>query len=459
MSFGDGVVGEVSPARLALEQFSLSVDHLVKIAEDGGLDGLDTSEFVTFTQDFERIRNRIPLADHRIVADAERRNLPEVLTQPNMVRMLMSTLRLSPGEASRRVRAAAAVGDRQSMLGEPLTPIRPHLAAAQRTGEIIAEQVAIVERALAKVDHRGFDPADLDDGEQLLTRFAGTFGPKDLKNLADQVVDHIDPDGSRPQDELNAARRHVHLRPTKDGGWAGEFRLTGEAGTKLQALLGPLATPRLEPELKDHPAVAPDTRHHGQRMHDALEDVCDRLLRGRRNPDPTNPDPTMPGGTIAGGTIPDAGGTPATVIITFTIEDLLATTGYAVASDGTLIRTETALKLADSGRHLFRRRHRQRSGAESGPDAQDRHPRPNHRVDRPRPRLLLPRLRHTPRLVRTAPHPGLDRRRRDEPGQPHLVVPLPPPHLRRPRLDLPTQRRRTPRHGPHRRSSTGTNGP
>ena len=315
------MVGEVSPVDLALEQFSLGVDHLVKLLEDGGLDHYDNPGFVTFTQDFEQIRNRIPLADHRIVADAERRNLPEVLTQPNLVRMLMSTLRLSPGEASRRVRAAAAVGDRQSMLGEPLTPIRPHLAAAQRTGEISRSRWRSSNARLATVDHRGFDPADLDDGEQLLTRFAGTFGPKDLKNLADQVVDHIDPDGSRPQDELNAARRHFHLRPTKDGGWAGEFRLTGEAGTKLQALLGPLATPRLEPELKDHPAVAPDTRHHGQRMHDALEDVCDRLLR-------------------TDDSLPDAGGTPATVIITFRIEDLLATTGYAVASDGTLIRTE-----------------------------------------------------------------------------------------------------------------------
>ena len=130
------MVGEVSPVDLALEQLTLGVDHLVKLLEDGGLDHYDNPGFVTFTQDFEKIRNRIPLADHRIVADAERRNLPEVLTQPNLVRMLMSTLRLSPGEASRRVRAAAAVGDRQSMLGEPLTPIRPHLAAAQRTGEI-----------------------------------------------------------------------------------------------------------------------------------------------------------------------------------------------------------------------------------------------------------------------------------------------------------------------------------
>ena len=126
------------------------------------------------------------------------------------------------------------------MLGEPLTPMRPQLAAAQRTGEISPEQVDIVERALAKVDHRGFDPADLDEGEQLLTRFADTFGPKDLKSLADQVVDHIDPDGSRPA--RRAERRPAALPPpqnARDGGWAGEFRLTGEAGTKLQALLGP----------------------------------------------------------------------------------------------------------------------------------------------------------------------------------------------------------------------------
>jgi hypothetical protein len=36
--------------------------------------------------------------------------------------------------------------------------VRRHLAAAQRDGEVSAEQVDIVERALAKVDGAGFDP-------------------------------------------------------------------------------------------------------------------------------------------------------------------------------------------------------------------------------------------------------------------------------------------------------------
>ena len=55
-------------------------------------------------------------------------------------------------------------------------------------------------------------------------------------------------------------------------------------------------------------------------MHDALEDVCDRFLRSDR--------------------LPDSGGTPATVIITIDIEDLLAGTGYGITSDGTLIWTQ-----------------------------------------------------------------------------------------------------------------------
>ena len=45
-------------------------------------------------------------------------------------------------------------------------------------------------------------------------------------------------------------------------------------------------------------------------MHDALEEVCDRMLRSD--------------------SVPDAGGTPATVIITLDLNDLLAKTGYAV---------------------------------------------------------------------------------------------------------------------------------
>jgi hypothetical protein len=241
------------------------------------------------------------------------------------------------------------------MLGEPLAPVRPHMAAAQRDGDISAEQVAIIERAITPVDRRGFDPADVAAGERLLVTHAKSFGPEDLKQLADKVVDAIDPDGTLPKDELNHDRRFLHLRPTRDGAWAGEFRLTGAAGAKLKALLDPLARPRVsvgagvEPHaerpdveqpdaegsdaegsafVKADPVADPDMRHHGQRMHDALEELCDRLLR-------------------AVDTVP-TGGVPATVIVTIDWDDLLNRCGYGRTADGTLLPTATVLQMANN---------------------------------------------------------------------------------------------------------------
>ncbi len=329
MAFGGGLSDGIgSPVACALDQLSVGVDHLVKLVEDGGLDALDTVGFVGFVPGLERVRNRLRLADHRIIADAGRRELPDELAQGSLVRTWTSMLRISPGEASRRVRAAAAVGERVSLTGEPLGPVRPYLAAAQRSGEVNAEQVAIIERALSTVEGRGFDPADLDQGEQLLTGFAASFGPKELRMLAEQVVDHIDPDGTLPDDRLNSDRRHLQLRQTRDGAWTGQFWLTGALGSKLSAVLGPLARPRLDTAVTGSEVDGVDPRTTGQRWHDALEDVCDRVLRS---------DPSLP----------DAGGTPTTLIVTLDLEDLRAQTGYAVASDGTLIPTDKAVRLAD----------------------------------------------------------------------------------------------------------------
>jgi len=342
-----GESAEPSPVALALDQLATSLDHLVKLVEDGGLDGVDDTGLVGFLQGFERIRNRMPLVDHRVIADAQARDLPETLCQGSMRRVLTAALRISPAEAARRVRSAAAVGPRTSPLGEALGPYWVELAAAQRTGEVSTEHVGVVARALAKVDHRGFDPDDLTAAEHLLTSFATQFGPPDLARLADQVVDAIDPDGTRPDDDLNHDRRFFRLRPTRDGAWTGEFRLTGPLGAKLSALLDPLATPRTDTTTTEDPgngkgsaptagrrsAAGLDPRHHGQRMHDALDDLCDRLLR-------------------ASG-LPDHGGTPTTVLVTVDIDDLLTRTGYGVTSDGTLIPTSTVNRLANNADLYF----------------------------------------------------------------------------------------------------------
>jgi len=325
----EGDIDYAITASNAVGHFLTGLDQLIKVLADPSLSTLDQDRLIELMQDLEQGRNRIPLIDHALIGNAEARNLPDALTQPSMIRVLMSVLRLSPGEASRRVRAAAAVGERTSMLGQPLPPRRPHLAAAQQAGRIGPEQVSIIERALAPLDRRGFDPDAIDEGEQLLVEFADTSAVKDLRILAEQIVDRIDPDGTLPKDQLNQDRRHVEFHQRGDGSWAGTLRLTGALGSKLQALLGPLAKRRINTTIGPNGRLVetPDERHHGQRMHDALEDVCDRLLRSN--------------------TMPESGGTPATVIVTIDLDDLLARTGYGTSSDGTLIRTDDVLRMAN----------------------------------------------------------------------------------------------------------------
>ena len=96
----------------------------------------------------------------------------------------------------------------------------------------------------------------------------------------------------------------------------------GAAGAKLKTLLDPLAKPRIDP------SGAVDGRTHGQRLHDALEDVCDRQLRA--------------------GDTPDTGGIPATVIVTIDADDLINRVGHGRTADGTLLPTAKLLQLANN---------------------------------------------------------------------------------------------------------------
>ena len=59
----------------------------------------------------------------------------------------------------------------------------------------------------------------------------------------------------------------------------------------------------------------PDQRPQVQRLHDALDEACARLLKSADQP--------------------SVGGLPASVIVTIGIDDLLAKTGLADTADGT----------------------------------------------------------------------------------------------------------------------------
>jgi len=81
----------------ALAQYTTGLNQLVKVLAHDALSSLDDAKLISVMQHLEQQRNRIPLIDHAVIAEAQARNLPEALTQPSMIRVLMSVLRLIAG--------------------------------------------------------------------------------------------------------------------------------------------------------------------------------------------------------------------------------------------------------------------------------------------------------------------------------------------------------------------------
>ena len=184
-------------------------ENLTALAAAVDREELDPDTLVVVTQRFETFRNRMSSVDHRIVGQIDRAGLAEkhcVATVPKLVTQL---LRISPGDAARRVRAAATVGPNRSMFAEELPARYPILAAAQAAGELNPDQVNLVERALHRVDI--LHPALLEEAEATLVGHARLFGPPELATVCTRLVDAIDPDGTRPDDAVHAEQRFLTL--------------------------------------------------------------------------------------------------------------------------------------------------------------------------------------------------------------------------------------------------------
>jgi hypothetical protein len=298
--------------------------------ESGGLDQLTAPEKLAVWKRVETVRNRLPLIDHQLIGHGEANDLAKTYCSSTMTQFMVRVLQLSHGEAVSRVRAAAAVGPRTSMLGERLQPLLPRLAVLQRDGVVSGEKVAIVERAMAKLSVPGLDPAAVDVAEKLLTDYAPMLGPADLRRYALSVINAADPDGPVPvDDQLQQDRRYVELKQRRDGMWQLEGRLTSTVGAQLNTILDPLAKPRtgsIENEDGSSTEI-PDDRPAVQRMHDGLDEACGRLLKSADQP--------------------SVGGVPASVIVTIGIDDLLAKAGLAETSDGSQLTSDQLLRIAD----------------------------------------------------------------------------------------------------------------
>ena len=192
MELGDPATAERdqrSTLDVALDTLDVALTDVIEKVETGGLEQLDAAAKVALWHRFETLRNRLPLIDHALVADAEATDLAGTYCFSTLTRFLVRVLQLSPGEAAARVRAAAAVGPRQSMLGEKLQPVLPRLAGLQRDGVVSTEKVQIVAQAMHKLSRAGLNPDAVDTAEQLLSDYAPVLAPVELRRYALSVVE------------------------------------------------------------------------------------------------------------------------------------------------------------------------------------------------------------------------------------------------------------------------------
>ena len=103
-----------------------------KRALDLTFDALTTPERIRVLERFEGFRRRQPAIEHMLINDLASAEAAEL--GGKLAPVLADRLRVSRSEASRRVHEAADLGERRALTGEPLPPVLPATAAAQRNG-------------------------------------------------------------------------------------------------------------------------------------------------------------------------------------------------------------------------------------------------------------------------------------------------------------------------------------
>jgi hypothetical protein len=284
-------------------------------------DALTTPELLALLERLERATRRLPVPGHALINQLVQQATPAELGG-KLSHALADRLRISRGEASRRVAEATDLGPRRSITNEPLAPRLTATAAAQQQGQVGAGHVAVIRRFLEDLPC-WVDAVTRERAEADLAYAATEYRPEVVRKLADRLTCYLNPDGEF-SDEDRARRRGLTLgKQDVEGmsplrGW-----LTPEARATIEAVLAKTAAPGMRNPDDDTPmvdgtagaeAVQRDTRSAAQRNHDGLNAALRALL--------------------ASGKLAQHNGLPASIIVTTTLKDLETAAGKGLTGGG-----------------------------------------------------------------------------------------------------------------------------
>src|ERR1700722_2738163 len=303
-------------------------------------DVLTTPERLRALERLQRAVRRMPTPEHalinQLVAQAGEEELGGTLRSA-----LADRLRITTAEAGRRIAEAGDLGPSRALSGEPLAPLLPQTAGAQREGRIGEGHVKEIRRFFAHL------PAEVDLGtreaaEADLAGKAAGYRPDELAKYAGRIMDWLHPDGEFSEQERARKRGIVLGTPEFDGMSRLSGLVTPELGAAIEAMLAKLAAPGVcnpdddtpvVDEAPDQDAVRRDHRSTAQRNHDGL-------LAGLR-------------GLLMSGKLGRHNGLPVSIIVTTTLNDLEAATGKALTGGGTLVPMSDVIRWASHAHHYL----------------------------------------------------------------------------------------------------------
>ncbi|QUR67887.1 HNH endonuclease signature motif containing protein [Mycobacterium spongiae] len=303
-------------------------------------DALTSSERLALLERVETVRRRLPAIEHGLINQIGEQ-AGETELGGRLPRVLADRLHITRGEAGRRVAAAAELGQRRALTGQPLPPVLTATAQAQRDGRLGDGHVRVIREFLRRLPV-SVDMETREHAEAHLAELATQFRPDEVAKLAQRLMDYLHPDGYY-SDEDRARRRGLTLgKQDIDGmskltGW-----LTPETRATLEAVLAKLATPGMCDPEDDAPvvdgaageqAIQHDTRSSAQRQHDGLKAALRAVL--------------------ASGELGKHNGLPATIIVSTTLEDLESGAGKALTGGGSLLPMSDVIRLSRHAHHYL----------------------------------------------------------------------------------------------------------
>ncbi|MFL6172680.1 MAG: DUF222 domain-containing protein, partial [Marmoricola sp.] len=298
------------------------VGELEAVTDDAGNGPawtLTPTELVDLLPRLAVVLNRLEATQLAVLREADRQQVGDPVGAASTAGWWSTAVRTTRAAAHRAVALATSLDDDHHW-------VRAGFAA----GAVPQEQAAVIVGAIDALPSDLVDPPLRADAEQHLVALAAHHDPTELRVLGRRILDVVAPEVAEEHERQVLEREEEHalatasfsMTPDGAGSVVGRFKIPALAGAMLDQHLAALASPKH----RAASATGTSTRvSRPLRLGTAFVEYVET-----RSPDDT----------------PSAGGLPATVVVTMTLEALLGAEQVATLDTGARISASQARRLA-----------------------------------------------------------------------------------------------------------------